>query len=95
VLPEIVHHQTKTVDGIEFTINKKLEDNFIVKQISFADKGKHYHFQECVKAISRKDFEKYFAANNLKTIELFGDYNLNKFNPLTSDRLILIAQKAK
>ncbi len=95
IVPNIAIHEVKTVNGIEFTIDKKLEENFIVKNISFSDKGKKYHFQECVKVLTLKDFEKYFYANNLKIVDLRGNYNLDTFDSKTSDRLILFAKKNK
>ena len=42
---------------------------------------------------SDADFEKYFEANKLKIVHLRGNYNLEKFDELSSDRLIIIAQK--
>ena len=93
IIPVIKSHEIKTVDGIEFSIDKKSEDNFIIKDIYFCDKGKDYHFQECLKAITLTDFEKLFAENHLKIIDLRGNYNLDVFDSKTSDRLILIAKK--
>ena len=91
----IIPHQVKEVQGIEFTIDKRIEKGFIVKNIYFNDQGKKYHFQESVKMISLDTFKKYFEANHLKLIDLRGSYAMEDFDPLTSDRLILIAQKAK
>ena len=71
------------------------ENNFIVKQISFNDNGKEYNFEEKVSALKLADFEKYFTAGNLKILDIKGDYMMNDFNLITSDRLILIAQKVK
>ncbi len=89
----LVPEESKIADGIKFTINKNIEDNFIVKDINFSDKGKEYHFQECVKMLTLDDFEKYFAAKKLKILHLRGNYQLEEFDVKTSDRLIIIAQK--
>ena len=85
--------EVKTIEGIEFRINKSVEQNFIVKKIQFSDKGKEYNFYECVKALTLKDLEKYFSANKLKIVNLAGNYQLEEFNEATSDRLIIIAKK--
>ena len=85
--------ETKHSEGIEFKIERNLENGFIVKQICFSDKGKNYCYHERVKALVLADFEKYFAANKLKIVHLFGNYNLQEFDKNTSDRLIIIAQK--
>ena len=73
---------------------------FIVKQIKVSPlrgdgrgAGKNYFFQERVKALTLKDFKKYFDACGFKMINLFGDYTLSKFDEKRSDRLILICEK--
>jgi SAM-dependent methyltransferase len=85
--------ETKTIEGIEFFINKKIENNFIIKNISFEDNEKKYNFQEKVKIITLKEFEKHFAKNNFKIIEVFGNYKLDKFDENKSERLIFVAKK--
>lgn len=93
VIANLSCEETKIVDGIDFKISKILEDNFIVKKIQFTDKGKEYHFEERVKAITLADFEKYFEANKLKIVHLRGNYNLEEFDELSSERLIIMARK--
>lgn len=93
VVQNLIEHETKTIDGIEFNITRSIENNFIVKQIHFFDQDKEYKFQERVKALTLTDFKKYLDANKLKILHLRGNYNLEEFNPKTSDRLIIIAQK--
>jgi SAM-dependent methyltransferase len=93
VIANLKSCQEVVVDGINFTINKKYENGFIIKQISFSDKGKDFKFEERVKALSLQHFEKYFASNNLKIVHLWGDYNLGKFDEEHSDRLIIAAKK--
>ncbi len=85
--------ETKIVEGIEFRINKTLEGNFIIKKIEFEDKGKAYHFQERVKALTLNDLEKYLKANELKTVHLWGSYSLEAFDENSSERLIIVAKK--
>lgn len=85
--------ETKTVEGIEFKISKTIENNFIIKKIQFADKGKEYNFEERVKALTLADFEKYFEANKLKIVHLRGNYKLEEFNEKSSERLIIVARK--
>lgn len=85
--------ETKIVEGIEFKISKTFENNFIVKKIQFSDKGKEYHFEERVKALTLADFEKYFEANKLKIVHLRGNYKLEEFDEERSERLIIVARK--
>jgi SAM-dependent methyltransferase len=93
VIANLAHDEIKQIGGITFQINKYLENNFIVKRIRFSDKGKSYDYQERVKALIPGDFEKYLSAANLKTVHLFGNYQLQPFHAGTSDRLILVAEK--
>ncbi|MES2591989.1 MAG: class I SAM-dependent methyltransferase [Bacteroidota bacterium] len=93
VIANLVLHEIKIIDDIEFEITKSIENNFIVKHIRFSDKGTQYNFQERVKALTLDDFRKYFAANKLKIVHLFGNYNLEKFDAETSNRLIIVAKK--
>jgi len=86
-------HYEMEVEGIKFDIHKKLEQNIIVKQISFSDKGRDYNFEERVKALTLADFEQYFTACGFEILHTWGDYNLGAFNADTSDRLIIAARK--
>jgi len=100
LIPEELH----IIDGITFNISKKIENNFIVKDIRFSDtrpnvsvrygrEGKDHHFQERVKMITLADLEKYFSAKKLKVVHLLGNYELEKFDAEKSERLIMIVQK--
>jgi SAM-dependent methyltransferase len=95
VIENLIVTEEKVIDGLKFTISKKVEKGFIIKEIIFSDKGKNHRFLERVKAISYDDFKNYFDSANLKIINTYGDYSLNSFNIETSDRLILIAKKVK
>ena len=93
VLNTLIEEETKIIAGITFQISKKVEHNFIVKHIRFSDNGKHYDYQERVKALKLSDFERYLSAANLKIVNLFGNYQLAPFNQSSSERLIIIARK--
>ena len=93
VIKNLAIEETKIVDGIEFKISKTFENNFIVKKIEFTDKGKKYSFEEKVKALTLNVFQKYFEANKLKIVHLWGNYKLEEFNELSSERLIIVARK--
>lgn len=93
VIANLVVHEIKIIDDIEFNITRRIENNFIVKHITFSDRGKEFNFQERVKAITLNDFKNYFDVNKLKILHLFSNYNLEKFDLNTSNRLIIIGQK--
>ncbi len=78
---------------ITFVTRKKLEDNFVVKDITVMDNNRQFDYQERVKLITQKRFSEYFAQAGFKILHTFGNYNLNPFNPKTSERIIFMAQK--
>ena len=92
-IANLVEQEKKDVDGIIFNISKKFDGKHIIKNIAFSDKGKDYHFQEKVKALSLAEFSVFIDTAGLKIIDIFGNYNLENFDATSSDRLILICKK--
>lgn len=86
----LVKKEVKTVDNITFNIQREIKNGFILKHISFYDKGIKHAFLERVKYIDLKKFETYFSEAGLRIHHVFGDYHLSKFNPNTSKRLIFV-----
>ena len=95
VIRELVAEELKAVDGIDFTIKRYIENDFIIKEIDFFDKGINHSFTERVRTFTKDDFDAYLGLYGFKTIHLFGDYYFNEFDEQKSDRLIIIAQKGK
>jgi len=89
----ILPNEVKIIDSISFSISKKIENKNIIKTIEFSDKGICYKFTEKVAMLYKEDFLNYFNFAELKNVVVFGNYNLEPFDPETSDRLILIAEK--
>lgn len=76
-----------------FKITKRLEGNKIVKQIEFMDNGKQFEFEEKVIMYTSEDLLKYASKAGFKLKETFGNYDLERFNEQSSDRLITIFEK--
>ncbi|MES2731274.1 MAG: class I SAM-dependent methyltransferase [Bacteroidota bacterium] len=93
VIRELLPHEVKLVDEYEFHLNKKVKNGFILKNIDFEVDGKRLHFQEQVKVILKADFMRYFDAAGLRLVQLFGDYSLQPFDPINSDRMIFVMEK--
>lgn len=87
----LVTEEIKSVDGIDFHIQREITNGFILKHISFTDKGFDHSYTEQVKYIDLERFKGYFAASGFTINHVFGDYKLSEYNPETSDRLILVA----
>jgi len=90
VIENLVPEEQKEVNGIAFDIKRYYENGYIFKEIRFTDKGEDFFFTEKVKAISLKDFEKYFEQADIHLLDIFGNYQLGKFYSKQSPRLILI-----
>lgn len=95
VINSLVHEEEKEVDGISFHINRRVENQKIIKRIAFEAEGNSYQFEEKVSAFSIEDFKTMLSQSGLEIKHTFGDYDLNTFAQLSSPRLILVACKAK
>lgn len=80
-------------NNITFTISKQISSNYIIKQITVEDGLKSEHYSEKVRLLGLGDFRALFEKTPLKILHTFGNYHLSPFNPDTSDRLIIIAEK--
>jgi len=92
VLDNLIKYEEKTVDQTKFVINRYLENNLLIKDITIDSNNKQYKFQEKVKAYRVKDFLTMFKECDLEFKEKFGDYNLNSFNKNSSPRLIMVIE---
>ena len=81
------------IDGINFYINKKITKSQIIKNISFKHENKNYSYEERVQLLSINEFTKLINNSKMKIVDVFGDYQLKKYNNNTSERLILICKK--
>ncbi len=93
VIANIVLEETKAIEGVVFSISKKVEANIIKKYICITDKDKVIEYEEKVQALTLKDFEEYFAVCGFQLEQVYGSYLLEDFNLDQSDRLILVASK--
>ena len=93
VRKNIVEYEEKNIENINFKIHRYIENNYIFKEISFEHNETKYNFKEKVMLLDIKDFENYFNKNNLKIIDIYGNYKLSSFDINKSPRLILISKK--
>ena len=93
VRENLVRHEVKPLDGIDFHIHKSIRSGIVHKRVEFTTGGKKFTFRERVRLFSLEDFKQLFSAAGLILSEQYGDYSLQSFDPQTSPRLILIAQK--
>ncbi|MBT8244726.1 MAG: methyltransferase domain-containing protein [Winogradskyella sp.] len=90
VMDNLVPKDIKTVEGIDFLQQRRVEKGYIIKDISFTVDEEDFKFQERVKAFTLADFEELFKKAGVHLLDVFGDYKLRKYHPKTSERLIMI-----
>ena len=89
----IVPYDKKMFQGKEFIQKRRIENDFVIKEITIRSGARKTAYEEILKLYDIGTLKKVFADNSLKTIHSFGDYYGNKFSKDKSQRLILIAQK--
>jgi cyclopropane fatty-acyl-phospholipid synthase-like methyltransferase len=93
VIRELKTRQEINRDGILFHIKKEVSNGKIVKTIAFEAEGQSYFYQEKVQALDLMDFQQLLGNAGFALLHTFGNYALEAFNPVQSDRLILICKK--
>jgi len=93
IIKNLTNQETKTIDGIEFHLHKFVSEGKIIKHINFEHRLKAYAFEERVQAFFLADFERMLTKSGLIISETFGNYNLDAFDEIKSDRLILVCKK--
>jgi hypothetical protein len=85
--------EVKHLDGISFTISKKVVDRQLIKIIYFEYKNKDHYLKEERKAFNRVEFKRLFHRSGLSILNIFGDSNLLEHKHNKSDRLLFICKK--
>jgi SAM-dependent methyltransferase len=93
VLSTLVEHESKTLDGIQFTISRWTDDQFLYKKIQCTESSTTFEFTEKVQLISRAKFEQLLQRTGFQILEVMGNYNLDPFRISESDRLILLTKR--
>lgn len=93
VLHNLVEHEIKTLNEIDFKINRSFDGKHIHKKIEFMDGGENFEFAERVQALNLEDFKSLLNHSGFKILHSFGSYDLELFDLENSNRLIIIAQK--
>ena len=88
----LVKREIKEIDGITFHIQRKIENGFIIKEISFFTDNEQHTFLERVKILDETKLKKYLQKAGFTLLHTFGNYNLEPFDVTTSNRLILIVK---
>ncbi len=90
VIDNLIPEETKLIDNIAFNLKRYSKNGYIFKDINFNFNGTTYNFRERVRAFTLNDFEMLFKEANMYLLDVFGNYKLDKYNPKTSERLVMI-----
>jgi cyclopropane fatty-acyl-phospholipid synthase-like methyltransferase len=93
-IANLVESERKEIDGITFKLKRSFDGLHIHKNIQFNDDNRDFNFNERVQALTKEDFERLLEKSGFKIEKIFGDFNLNPFDEVNSNRLIIIAKKA-
>ncbi|HEX6915132.1 MAG TPA: methyltransferase domain-containing protein [Chitinophagaceae bacterium] len=89
--------KTETVDknGVTFHISRWHDEKHIYKQIQVQDKGQplHHLYTEKVAKFSLGDFTDMLAYHHMQVQEVFGNYELGRYDVKHSPRMIIVARK--
>ena len=93
VKANLVGYEEKVIEEVKFEITRSVENGVIIKRIHIIDGDEEFDFEEQVDALMLDNFKQYFDKAGLELINVYGDYELNMFDEMTSDRLILVGKK--
>ena len=89
----LMQQEECSIEGIGFSIKRYLKNNLIIKEISIKDGKEECNFSEKVSIFSDLKLKGYITGCGFEISEILGDYQLNKFDSVKSDRLIIISRK--
>lgn len=78
-------------NGVRFHIHKLLENDFVVKKIVIDNQECQMNYEERVQLLESEQLQNMLVRAGLSPIALYGNYALQKFDPLKSERMIIIA----
>lgn len=93
VQQHLVPHETKIIDGIHFELFRHTADGYIFKDVHFEQNGMPYRFREQVRLLEIDDFKRMMQLAGLNIASVYGAYDLRTFDPDSSERLIIVAEK--
>jgi len=88
LVPETIQHK----GGIDFHIKKRIENNYIIKDIIFEDDNQQHHYFEKVKLHKAEEILEIAEKIGFSKKHIFGNYLLEDFDAKTSPRSILILE---
>jgi SAM-dependent methyltransferase len=91
----LVRNEQKVIDGITYTITRWCNGKHFFKKILISEERlpQPLEFIERVAMLGPEDFRSLFEPNDLHIRDIYGNYQLEPFDPEHSPRLVLVAEK--
>jgi SAM-dependent methyltransferase len=91
----LVHNELKEISGTKYDIHRWDNETHFYKKITVTDASlsKPFEYTEQVAKFSLGDFTDMLSYQSLQVQEVFGDYQLGKYDIRKTPRLIVIAKK--
>lgn len=93
VINQLVPEEVVEREGTTFHINRSVQDGKIVKTISFQADGRQREYSEQVRAYNKEELTQLFTEAGFTVLDVLGNYQLEPYQALHSDRLILVAER--
>lgn len=88
-------NEEKLVGSTNFIIEKRIDNGYVFKKISFETPQQHFFFEEQVRLFTLEELTILILKAGMEVKECFGNYQLQSFDINASPRLILICSKTK
>ncbi len=94
-LSNLIPLENKIIDGISFHISRHADASFFYKSITIQDPSlsEELHFIEKVSRLDLNDFSRFMAECGMEISTVWGNYELEPFDPINSPRMIICAEK--
>jgi SAM-dependent methyltransferase len=91
----LVHNEIKTIEETQYEIHRWHDAHHFYKKLIISDPvlEKPVEFTEKVAKFSLGDFTDMLAYQKMQVTEVFGDYELNKYDVYKTPRMIVVAKK--
>src|SRR5258708_1333175 len=91
----LIPHSQKEIGGVVYMLTRWSDQKHFYKKIHIEDKKADapLEYTEKVAKFSADDFRKMLSLHGLQIREVFGNYELDRYDPVNSPRLLLVAQK--
>ena len=82
----------KTMQGIDFHLDKYLTENHVFKKINFEFQGEKYEFEERVQLFKKEELEAMIINAGYEILQVYGNYKMETYH-IASDRMIIVSRK--